>query len=178
MEQGKIIKDLNGAFYISIQKYHIDEIITINYNIHPDSYDANRLKEYYQKEVDFTLIPFITGMGFIYRAKIKWPVENIEIKNEPCEAKKTPMQTLIKWLKAYEAKNADCDMAIDVKISRIIATINDRFIDMEKDHLIWFYSTGWHDGQEEILNKVGKITYTDKGGDEGGKDLYDLMHKP
>jgi hypothetical protein len=40
---------------------------------------------------------------------------------------------------------------------------------MEKGQQIFAYSTGWHDGQDAIINRIKHI---DKGGDEAGEQYY------
>jgi len=46
--------------------------------------------------------------------------------------------------------------------------------EMEKEQIIYFYSYGWHDGQDVIIQQVKHI---DKGGDELGELLYNETYK-
>ncbi len=52
----------------------------------------------------------------------------------------------------------------------LLSDIMDKAMAIEKDKTIQAYSTGWHDGQEVIMNKVKAIEYEVKGGDEAGKN--------
>ena len=46
----------------------------------------------------------------------------------------------------------------------LLSDIMDKAMEMEKQQTIQAYSTGWHDGQEVIMNKVKAIEYELKGG--------------
>ena len=43
--------------------------------------------------------------------------------------------------------------------------IVEQALQMEREQIVDSYSNGWHDGQDEIINR---ITHIDKGGDEAG----------
>lgn len=49
----------------------------------------------------------------------------------------------------------------------------DQAIQMEREQIVDSYSNGWHDGQDEIINRIAHI---DKGGDESGLNHYNQTY--
>lgn len=62
-------------------------------------------------------------------------------------------------------------------LTEISSLISDKYMTMEKEDLVNAYSTGWHDGQYMMWDKIRNIEYNYIGGDDGGYKYYTETYK-
>ena len=68
-------------------------------------------------------------------------------------------QTAVEWF--AQRIQSDKIFSFDVVLKQALA--------MEREQIVSAYSHGWHDGQDEIINRIAHI---DKGGDEAGLNHF------
>lgn len=73
-------------------------------------------------------------------------------------------QTALEWF--AQRIQSDKIFSFDVVLKQAIQ--------MEREHIVSAYSHGWHDGQDEIINRIAHI---DKGGDEAGLKHFNNTYK-
>lgn len=62
-------------------------------------------------------------------------------------------------------------------MTEISNLIEDKYMRMEKEDLIAAYSNGWHDGQFLMWDKVRKLEYEYKGGEDAANEYLTNTYK-
>ena len=77
-------------------------------------------------------------------------------------------QTAVEWLWDKLLEETETG-ELRYHLKHDVVKVFEEAIQMEREQIVSAYSHGWHDGQDEIINRIAHI---DKGGDEAGLNHF------